>query len=418
MKIYLLITCLLVSYALSAQHDTTQKIMSGRKNSLEQQKKPYVILVSADGFRYDYAERYHAKNLLSLSSTGIRAESMIPSFPTLTFPNHYSIATGLYPSHNGLVDNTYYDNQRKDMYSMSNRKAVADGNRYGGTPLWVLAEQQQMLTANFYWVGSEADVKGIFSTYYYKYNEDLSIDRRIQIVVDWLSLPADVRPHLVTFYFPEVDHAGHIYGPEAPQTDASVHWVDAAMLKMSEAVKATGLPVNFIFVSDHGMTNVDTAHPIDITAAIDTSRFIYNRGAQLLQLYAKNKKEIKPAYKMMNKQQDGYTVYLKKNMPKHLHYRSKDDQFNNIGDILLIPVWPRVFTYPGRKPSPGAHGFDPLFIKDMHATFLAWGPAFKNNLHIPAFENVHIYPVITKILGLAYEEKIDGNKKLAEAILK
>jgi predicted AlkP superfamily pyrophosphatase or phosphodiesterase len=123
-------------------------------------------LISADGFRYDYAKKYHANTLLELSSQGVSAASMITSFPSLTFPNHYTIVTGLYPAHHGIVDNSFYDRNRKEFYSMANHKAVGDGTWYGGVPLWVLAEQQQMLTASFYWVGTEADIMGVRPTYY------------------------------------------------------------------------------------------------------------------------------------------------------------------------------------------------------------------------------------------------------------
>ncbi|HEY6503413.1 MAG TPA: ectonucleotide pyrophosphatase/phosphodiesterase, partial [Chitinophagaceae bacterium] len=183
-----------------AQADTTQKISIGRKNSIEQQQKPYVILISSDGFRHDYAERHGAKNLLALSSQGIQAEAMIPSYPTLTFPNHYSIATGLYPSHHGLASNYFYSPRRKQFYSMKDPVTFKDGSWYGGTPLWVLAEQQQMLTASFFWVGTEADIKGVRPTYYYDFNDSIPIDRRIQAVVNWLQLPPELRPHLITFY--------------------------------------------------------------------------------------------------------------------------------------------------------------------------------------------------------------------------
>ncbi len=223
-------------YAVCAQHDTIQKIISGRKNSLEQQNKPYVILISADGFRHDYAEKYNAVNLLRLSKQGVSASSMIPVFPSITFPNHYSIVTGLYPAHNGLVGNGYYDREKKSMYSMSNRQIVEDGSRYGGTPLWVLAEKQQMLSASFFWVGSEADIQGVHPTYYFNYTEDIPIQRRIDIVIEWLKKPEDIRPHFITFYFPEVDDQGHAFGPDAPETGAAVRFVDSAIGKLTDAV--------------------------------------------------------------------------------------------------------------------------------------------------------------------------------------
>ncbi len=134
--------------------DTTQQITTNRFNSKEQQQKPYVILISADGFRYDLADKFNATNLLRLRAEGVAADYMLPSFPSLTFPNHYTIVTGLYPEHAGLPDNTFYDAQKNSLYSMGNKAKVADSSWYGGTPLWVLAEQQQMLSASFYWVAS------------------------------------------------------------------------------------------------------------------------------------------------------------------------------------------------------------------------------------------------------------------------
>ncbi|MBS1920545.1 MAG: alkaline phosphatase family protein [Bacteroidetes bacterium] len=419
-KILLLIFVSFCASIIWAQNipDTIQKVIPGRTNSPEQQQKPYLILISADGFRYDYAEKYQAQNLLALSKEGVRAESMIPSYPSLTFPNHYTLVTGLYPSHHGLVNNYFYDRNRKAFYSMKNEKTVTDGSWYGGTPLWVLAEQQQMLTASFYWVGSEAAINGILPTYYYSYNEAIPIDRRIQIVKEWLELPAERRPHLITFYFPEVDHEGHIYGPDAPETAQAVRWLDSSVQKLVDNVRATGLPVNFIFVSDHGMTKIDTEHSLGMPSAIDTNKFFIPSGAELVELYAKNKENVSDTYVKLLQEAKGYKVYLKENMAARLHYGSEDDTMDRIGDILLIPDWPNEFNFSSRKPRPGAHGYDPYLVKDMHATFFAWGPAFKNDFTIPSFQNVNVYPVVTTILGLKYTDKIDGTPAVAHEILK
>jgi len=419
MKRFILILIqFLFLFRLYAQPDTTQKIIQDRRNSPAQQQKPYVILISADGFRYDYAEKYMADNLLTLSREGVRAASMIPSYPTLTFPNHYSLVTGMYPSHHGLVSNYFYDPGRNASYSMRNANTVKDGSWYGGMPFWVLAEQQQMLTASFYWVGSEADIKGILPTYHYSYNEVIPIERRIQIVLDWLQLPPDRRPHLITFYFPEVDHSGHSYGPDSPKTGEAVRWVDSSIKKLTDAVKTTGLPVNFIFVSDHGMTNIDVENTLPMPSAVDTSKFIIPRGSELVVLYAKNIKDILPTYQKLKKQENGFKVYFKSEMSKQLHYGDKDDLMNRMGDILLIPDWPKVFHFSTRKPNPGAHGYDPYLVKDMQATFFAWGPAFKKGMRIGSFENVHVFPVVAKILDLKYTHKIDGTEELSEKILK
>jgi len=416
--LFTLLFCLASSLTTFSQVDTTQQIIPGRKNSKEQQDKPYVILISADGFRYDYAQKYHAEHLLALSAEGIKAASMVPSFPSVTFPNHYSIVTGLYPSHEGLVNNSFYDRTQKKFYSYKSKTAT-DSVWYGGTPLWVLAEQQQMLSASFYWVGSEAQIKGLYPTYYYKYNEKIVINDRIQTVVNWLELPPEKRPHLITFYFPQVDHEGHKHGPDSKEVESAVHFVDSAVYALTKAVKTTGLNVNFVFVSDHGMTSPDIEHPISVPAAIDTSKYIVSGDGILIELYAKDPNTIQKTYEQLKKESkdQGYEVYLRVNMHSRLHYGKSDDWHNRIGDILLIPTWPKVFNLYNRKLDPGWHGYDPGAVKDMHATFFAWGPAFKPNTQIDAFPNVNIFPMVSQLLGLGYTFKVDGSKQLAKDIL-
>jgi predicted AlkP superfamily pyrophosphatase or phosphodiesterase len=393
-----------------------EHINKDKTNSAEQQQKPYVIMISSDGFRYDYAEKYQAANLLRLSAQGVRAASMIPSFPSVTFPNHYTLATGLYPSHTGLVNNNFYDPIKKEEYAMSAISKVRDGSWYGGTPLWVLAEQQHMLSASLFWVGSEAEIKGTRPTYYYNYDESLPLLKRIQIVKDWLSLPADKRPHLIMFYLSEPDHSGHAFGPDAPETEHAVKVVDEVINELTNAVKKTGLPVNFIFVSDHGMTAVDRDHALSIPASLDMTKVSIPSSGTMVDIHVKDKADIQPIYEQLKRDEKDYKAYLKTNMPEHFHYSAADDQYNRIGDILLIPEWPKVFSK--FRPGMGYHGFDPLQVKDMHATFFAWGPAIKSGIQIPSFENVNVYPLVAEILGLTITEPIDGKKEVLQGVLK
>ncbi len=395
--------------------DTVQKVNPSSRNSVKATQQPYVILISADGFRHDYIEKYDAKFLQQMVNKGVKAESMIPAFPTVTFPNHYTIATGLYPSHHGVVNNSMYNPADGDFYTMGNRSKVMDGKWYGGTPLWVLAEQQQMISANLFWVGSEAPVKNIQSTYWYPFNDRMDVGKRIQVVKDWLTLPEERRPHFITFYLSDVDHAGHRYGPDAPETHQSVKKVDSILQVLHETVAATGLSVNFVFVSDHGMTAVNRDNPIPIPSVIDTAKFVIPSTGTMTVIHAKDKKDIQPLYLELKKQEDRYKTYLKKDVPKELHYGEKDDRFNRIGDILLIPDWPYVFS--NRTPGAGYHGF-PSSVKDMHAIFVAWGPAFKEGVTLPSFENVHVYPLIAKILSLNITEKIDGKPAVLSGSLK
>ncbi len=392
---------------LNAQ-DTTQYIVTGRINRHEQLKKPYVILISADGFRYDLADKYQAVNLIHLRNSGIAANFMQSVFPSLTFPNHYSIATGEYPDHDGIVDNTFYDPARHQVYGMGDRKVVEDSSWYFGTPLWVLAEKQGMLSASYYWVGAEAAIQGVRPTYYYKYSDKIPMKERIEGVRDWLQLPEEKRPHLITFYIPDVDHQEHMYGVNSKQTEDAVRYVDDAVGRLVRTVDSLHLPVNYIFVSDHGMVDLDTLHPLTLPNTVDTGRFIILSSLSLVHMYAKNASAIMPAYRALKSAAKDYDVYLSTNLPESWHYNKKNDRYNRIGDIILVAHAPKVFNLTRRSLPAATHGFDPA-IREMHATFYAWGPAFKSNLKIPGFENINIYPLIADMLQLKITGQVDGN---------
>jgi predicted AlkP superfamily pyrophosphatase or phosphodiesterase len=402
--------------SLKAQ-DTTQQITKGRTNSVDQMNKPYVILISADGFRADFAEKYQAKFLLAASQKGVRADYMTPSYPSVTFPNHYTIVTGLYPSHHGLVDNSFIDVPSNGFYTMSNKKTVAEGKWYGGTPLWVLAEQQKMIAASYYWVASEAPIQGVKPTYYYIYNEKTVIDARIKAVKDWLSLPPETRPHLISFYFPQVDHEAHDMGPEDPRVQKSVQWVDSSINALQIALEPLGLPINYIFVSDHGMTTVDNINPLGLPTSIDTASFKVPWGDAQLHLYAKDPSKIESTYQSLKNEKD-ITVLKLDETPDYWHYKSSDDWHQRLGDLLLIPHLPKIFNLSKSKTTKGKHGFD-NHLPDMRASFMAWGPAFKKGIKIAGFENVNVYPLVAHILGLQIDEKqIDGRLKVLAPILK
>ncbi|UTX46773.1 ectonucleotide pyrophosphatase/phosphodiesterase [Chryseobacterium sp. MA9] len=415
---------LLISFTAFAQQiniDTAQVIIPGRQNSTEAQSKPYVIMISTDGFRYDYAQKYNAENLLKLANGGVKAEAMIPSYPSITFPNHWSLITGLYPSHHGLIDNFFYDYKRKEGYAMSNKKNAEDGSWYGGTPLWGLAEKQGMVSASLMWVGSASDAGGMRPSYYYPYHEKFSPSEKVEKVVNWLKLPEDKRPHFISLYFPEVDGSGHHYGPDSKETENAVHLIDQAIGDLVQKVNDLGLKnVNFIFVSDHGMIKVDGGTPLEIPAVLfDKNRFDFYNSQTLLRVYVKNPDEVKKVYKQLKAQKtDDYEVYLDKKLPKYLHFATRDDQYNRIGQILLIPKAPKIFLEKGKKTSVGKHGYNPKVVPEMKATFFAWGPEFKNNLVIDEFANINVYPLAAEILGLKIDQPIDGKLKVLKETLK
>ncbi|MBW8362022.1 MAG: ectonucleotide pyrophosphatase/phosphodiesterase [Kaistella sp.] len=405
----------------SAQTDTAQIVSGNRTNSSEALTKPYVILISADGFRHDYAKKYDAKNILKLAENGVSAKAMIPSYPSITGPNHYAMITGTYPSHNGFVDNYFYDKKQDDYLGMSMLNKISARTLLGGTPLWSLAEQQGTLSAALFWVGSDSDAGGTRPTYYYKYHEKFTADEKIKIVLDWLKLPAEKRPHFISFYFPEVDKNGHLFGTESAETRNAVKFVDDAVGRLISEVNRLKLPnVNFIFVSDHGMKDVDLANPLRIPEMLrDKNRFIYVNAQTLLRVTVKNEQDVQQVYRELKRSKtEGYKVYLTQDFPKKLHYRTSDDRFNRIGQILLVPDAPRVFLEPDSKKTPGKHGYNPYKVPEMKATFVASGPVFKQNKKIGQFRNVDIYPMVAEILGLKISKPIDGKKATAKKVLK
>jgi len=405
------------AWCLAQEKDTMQHITPGRRNAAAQQAKPYVILISADGFRYNYADQYQAANLLRLSSRGVRAESMIPSFPSLTFPNHYTLVTGLYPAHHGLVNNNLYDRRRKEIYTRSKPAIAENPYYYGGKPLWVLAEQQQLLSACFYWVGSEVAIDGTQPTYYYNYNEMIPLSDRLQTVKKWLQLPDEQRPHFITFYMPEVDHAGHSYGPDHAETIKAIGVVDSAVGQLTAMVDSLGLPVNYVFVSDHGMALVDTVNTM-LPPKADTTQWVTIAGDVLVNYYAREKADVMALYKQLKASAKGYDVYLRDQSPAAWHYRKKDDRYDRIGDVYLVARYPQIFSWTNKKINPGRHGFDPRVVKDLKASFMAWGPAFREGKVIGSFENIHVYSLVARLLGLQIKEPVDSKPPVLQRLLR
>lgn len=367
-------------------------------NTPAQQSKHYVILVSLDGFRYDYAQKDGAKNILDIAAHGATApDGMIPAYPSITFPNHYTIVTGLYPEHHGIVANRFYDPARQATYSMSDQNAVADGSWYGGDPLWSLAEQQGMRSACFFWPASEAEIGGKRPSYYLHYQDAYPDPQRVDQVIAWLKLPPDQRPHFITLYYPNVDHNGHEFGPDSPQTADAVRHVDDMIGLLVSDLKTLNLPVDLIVVADHGMIAAQ-GDWINLSAYADLSNFVTDGPL----LYAKTDADAERAFMQLQGKSDKFQVYRRKDVPPQLHFNNNP----RIGDPVIIPTGPYYIRAvvpttgnPAHKEI-GEHGYDPYTMKEMHALFVAEGPDIRPGVTVPPFDNVNLYPLIAKILGL------------------
>jgi len=236
-----------------------------------QRPTPYVVMLSMDGFRWDYPDKCPTPNLDRIAETGVKARSLQPAFPSKTFANHYTMATGLYPDHHGIVDNSFYDPATGKHYSISNRQAVEDPSFYGGEPIWVTAEKNGITAASFFWVGSEAPVNGIQPTYWKRYDHDVPFEQRIDSVIYWLNLPEEMRPHLITWYMDEPDGIGHGEGPYSEKTFRMVAYLDSLLGVFLDKIEALPIAsqVNIIVTSDHGMGPVSPDRCIILKEYID-----------------------------------------------------------------------------------------------------------------------------------------------------
>jgi alkaline phosphatase D len=383
-------------------------------NTSSPEQKPYLIMLSLDGFRWDYPAKANTPVLDSLKEAGSVAASLKPSFPTKTFPNHYSIATGLVPDHHGIVLNRFYATDLKRDYSLSNRSTVTDGAFYAGEPLWNLAEGQGVKTATLFWVGASADVGGKRSSHWSFYDEELPFSSRIDSLVRWLNLPEPQRPHLIMWYYHEPDLSGHIYGPESEETKAEVEKLDAFLGDFFTAMRK--LPVfnqlNFIITSDHGMAELSPDRQVLIDEYVDTAALEIMNGGNPVYNFKVKEGKLEEVFNSL-KTAPHLQVWKHDSLPERLHYGTHI----RTHDLTLTadPGWSAYWSWKIGK-SKGTHGYDNDF-KDMHAIFYAAGPAFKEGYVQPPFENVDIYPLIGKILKLE-TPATDGHIGHVEGMLK
>ena len=388
----------------------------------QQTEKPYVLLISFDGFRYDYAERFEAKNLLALGKRGVAAKALLPSFPSTTFPNHHTIVTGLYPSHHGIVENGFWDPALRQRFLFSDPKLNSDPKMWGVTPLWVLAEKQGVRSAAYFWPGTDVDIEGTRPSIYHRYDGKVTNEARVAEVVSWMKLPLEKRPHLMTLYFSDVDHEGHSFGPDSAETKAAVQALDKCLGDLVAGFDQAGAKVNIVVVSDHGM--VKTLGQIDLGKLANFADVRTNSSGTDFKIYSDDKAKLDAVYDALKKTPDDrFSVYRQAEIPARLHYSGNA----RIGDVVVLSDKPFGLTVsdPNRSPRNGngggqrfTHGFDVSQVPEMKAIFYAAGPNIKPGLTIDEFENVHIYPWIAQILGLHVTEKIDGDAKVLAPVLR
>lgn len=383
---------------------------------------PTVLLISFDGYRWDYLDKYPAPVLRQMATNGVRVKQLKPIFPTVTFPNHYSLVTGKYAEGHGIVGNEMHDPRTNHHFSLApaDRPSVDSSEWWEGEPIWVTLEKRGIKTGTMFWVGANATIQGIRASYNVDYDPKMPYDARVKQVLSWIDLPVEKRPRFLTLYFEAVDSAGHAAGSDSPEVAKAVSAVDEALALLLSGLKERGLQdkIDIIVVSDHGMTEIGSEKTIPLekylSAGLKKKEVTFYSAGPFASIWPKPGTEEK-WYKKLQKAHTRMQVFRKKEIPERYHYRSHP----RIPPLLAVADEGWFILRAGMKPEQvkgGAHGYDNE-LASMQATLVAQGPHFKNGFQIDSLSNLDVYPLIFRLLGsepLAHE----GDAGRAEPLLK
>ena len=374
-------------------------------NNSETSGEQPLILISMDGFRWDYFDKTETPNFDELISGGSKAAALIPSFPTKTFPNHITIVTGRYPENHGIVANRMYDDFFDEYYYIGEgSKPVVDGKWYEAEPIWVTAEKQGKQTMTMFWPASEAEIMGIRPTEYFVYDGSISHDDRINQILKWVDYPENKRPKFISTYFSHTDDYGHQYGPDSDEVLQAIVEMDRTIGRLIFGLKTRGLfdKVNILLVSDHGMakTSPDSIIFLDDLIDMDLIKIIDGTPVAAIQPLG----DLDSIYNILKNSNSAMDVYKKGEIPERLHYNNhrriqpltlsaKEHWSISTNDYFIEDDHAQRF-------SGATHGYDPKYVS-MRGILLAHGPAFKKNFNGPGLSNIHLYEMMCKILGIS-----------------
>ena len=371
------------------------------------------VIVSLDGFRWDYPQMYDTPNLQKIAREGVHAQSMAPSFPASTFPMHYTLATGLVPDKHGIIDNSFWDTERNVRYSMSETTTRNNPAYYGGEPIWITAQKQGVRTANMYWVGSDIPIQDTYPNDYKRWENSprLNFSQRVDTVAAWLQRPKNLRPRLIMLYFEEPDGTGHRYGPSSEQTGRQVHVLDSLIGVLMTKIEQSPIArnVNLIVTSDHGMAETAIERIIRIDDYLKPAWYERIAGNNPSQIFTRE--GCRDSVLTALAHAAHISACRKEEIPPHLNYGTN----RNIGDVVVIPDCGWQFTNATRSQL-GGHGYDPACL-DMHIIFYACGPAFKRNYRHPVIHNTDVYPLLSRLLGIK-PAVCDGDFERVKSMLK
>lgn len=382
---------------------------------------PTLILVGFDGWRWDYTQRYAAPNVRRLAARGVSAP-LVPSFPSKTFPNHYTIVTGLYPGHHGIVANSVHDPPSGRRLTMADRDEVRDAMWWGGEPLWVAAERAGRPTAPFFWPGSEAPILGLRPRHWLAYDDTLPGEARVDRVLELLDQPAAERPVFATLYFSDVDSAGHMSGPRSQAVADAVARVDGHLGRLLAGLAQRGLAerVNLVVVSDHGMAEGGADRVVVLDDGLLEWLDVVDLNPTLGAIPRPGREAA--AFAALARLHPRLSVYRREASPPHWRFREHPrvppivgvaDEGWQVLRRSTVEAW----RAEGRRGPVGVHGYDPQRAPSMRGLLVAAGPAFREGLTLPPFENVHLYGALAAALGLTPAAN-DGEPRVSRSLLR
>lgn len=386
-------------------------------------RDPVTILVSIDGFHPAYLDRGVTPHLSGLARAGVSA-SMRPSFPTKTFPNHWTLVTGMRPDRHGIVGNAMEDPERPgELFTM----ATDDPFWWNASePIWVTAERQGVRSATMFWPGSNVNWGGTKTGKWPRpfeggtrpedwqsFNQEVNGVQRVNAVLDWLRRPARIRPRLVTLYFDTVDTAGHAYGPDDPRTTAAVADIDRLIGMLTDGLKELKQPANLIIVADHGMAATSSERLIVLDELIDPAAFRVIESWTYGPIYPLPGREAEVEAALL-KPHEHMQCWRKGDIPQRLHFGAN----RRVSPLLCLAEagWGITKKRPAQPRSGGDHGFDNA-APEMLAVFVASGPAFRAGKTLPVFDNIDVQPLLVRLLGLN-PHPVDGSAQTFDTVLR
>ena len=367
-----------------------------------QQKRNLTIVVSLDAFRWDYPTIYNTPWLDSIAANGVAA-TMVPSYPSSTFPNHFTLATGLVPDHHGIVNSQFWAPEKGELFSRGDSATRYNPYYFGGEPIWVTAKKQGVKSASIYWVGSDVAIQGLYPDYYLRWDNEprLTYPQRVDEALRIAKLPESERPSLLMVYFDEPDWTTHHYGPVAEESEAVIEQLDSLMGILYRGLKELDYGVNLIVTSDHGMTEISDEKFISIEQSVNPDWVERIVSTNPTTIFCKEGCR-DSLFNQLSKVKH-ISVWRKEEVPAHLNYGTS----NHLGDIIVAPDlgWQFATTPRGLN---GAHGYD-INEPDMQIIFRACGPDFKRGYTLPhSFSNVDLYSILAELLKIE-PAKTDGS---------